>query len=215
MCDAIKKWKSLLVDNGLNEILCYGLRCDDEMYSPNLGMTGYKTPPTTWDEFKSYYKTDDMGSIRIDAHAWCENANGIVSDYTDDDEGFRNIRRINGLKPGKQYHSMKGEERQKMWRFLWKKVIRPRLKVLYEFPADIRNETIKDWLCEAGNCFMRAYILSLVGFEGENDMNDDGFEKVLKCESYEELIALPAKAKIQFGSMGWRGVDDEVWWEYG
>jgi len=183
-----------------------------------LHSTGYKEVPTTWAEYEKTAKMISLnGQMGIDAHCWVVNSDGLISDYNDDDKAYEDIRLLRGLKKGKIYKALEGEERKKAWAFSWKNLIAPRLKAMYEMNfGDIeRANIISHLIANSGSCFIRAYILSLIKCNTDT-IDTDGLKKVIKCNTFKELKALPQIQRIEIGSMGWKNKKDgRVWWEYG
>jgi len=183
--------------------------------SPNLGTSGYKTCPTTWAEYEKSVINTSSG-VTLDAHCWVEDKNGVISDYEEDDPVYKSIRFTNNLYGERKYHKLIGEERKKAWSFVFKKSIKPRLKIFCEMDKDEKFNLIQYYYNSSGNCFMRAYFISLTDDEATPLDVENLINKIISYSNYKDIIKLPMLQKIQIGYMGWENKkNNKIWWEFG
>jgi len=179
---------------------------------------GFHSPPTTFEGYKKYIKVVE-GFVIMDAHAWCEDSRGYKSDYFNGDPAYSTIRKVNGLTSERVYHKLEGEERKKFFKYLWKKSIKPRLKMIHDANLDIveKAKVYNNIITNPGNCIIRAYILAICGQEeGDRDFPDvKKMCDIVASNSFDDFKDWPMLSRIEIGSMGWRHPDGRVWWEYG
>ena len=164
----------------------------------NGKITGFKEPIETF---------EDIRSLK-DIHCWVKTDDGEIHDYAEDDD-LRAIKGWNGLEGDMIRVPMRGEEKKKAFKKLYKKVIKPKLKLLCEKSKEEREAILYTWINQSGYCFYRAYILSKILSKGWTT------KKVI---DEPELLLDSSVPCIGFelGSAGWKHTaSGQVWYEFG
>ena len=126
----------------------------------------------------------------LDLHAWVETIDGDIID----EQRFATycyVKRVHDLNDNVHYMELVGDEKKKLWKQIWKRIIKKKLNAFKELVGMTEEEALDQFSGGGmdGMCFLNAW-------------------------AYHKKH--PKTTRYCIGKMGWEKKDGSgVWWEYG